>query len=125
MSESFELNRRLLLRNILVLAGATFSTNLSLSALAEVARSPDTFLDAKGLDILVAVADTIIPATDTPGALAAGVPAKLDALLLRWAAPDTREMMIASLERIDAAVQAATGKTISALSAEERLAFLL
>jgi hypothetical protein len=125
MADPFELNRRDLLRNILVLAGAAATTNFSLNALASVAAGSEKFLDASAMTTLAAVADTIVPVTDTPGALAADVPARFDALLLNWAAPATREMIVASLARIDSAAAAATGKAFASLSADERKTFLV
>ena len=125
MSESFQLKRRDLLRNILVLAGASAAANFSLSALAEVARGAVKYLDKSAFDTLSAVADTIIPVTDTPGALAAEVPAHLDAMLLEWAAPQTREMIVGALGRIDTAARTDKGKPYAELSADERKAFLI
>ena len=125
MSDHFELNRRDLLRNILVLAGAAATTNFSLSALAEVAKGGEKFLDLQALETLSAIADTIVPVTDTPGAIAAGVPARLDALLLNWAAPDTREMIVDGMNRVDDAAKSSTGKSFKELTAEERKSFLI
>jgi len=61
------------------------------------------------------LADGLIPATDTPGAVAAGVPAYLDALMADWASAETpeahrsivaaveQELAAMSLEDLDAA----------------------
>lgn len=125
MSDYPQLNRRDLLRHMLVLAGATATANFSLSALAEVARGSEKFLDKMALDTLSAVADTIIPVTDTPGALATEVPARFDAMLLSWASPQTREMVVDALGRINIASQSAMGKPFAGLSADERKAFLI
>jgi len=125
MSEHFQLNRRALLRNILVLAGTAATANFSFSALAEAAGGSETFLDDQAFATLSAVADTIIPVTDTPGALAAQVPAKLDAMLLNWAAPDTRDMIVSALARIDWAAQTRQGKPFENLSPDERKVFLI
>lgn len=120
MTESYELNRRDLLRNILVLAGAAATANFSLSALAEVVKGTEKFLDAAALETLSAIADTIVPVTDTPGALATEVPAKLDALLLNWAAPDTRDLIVDGMNRVDGAAKSSTGKSFKDLSPDER-----
>ena len=125
MSESFQINRRDLLRNILVMAGAAATTNFSLTALAETAQGSAKFLAEESLALLSAVADTIVPVTDTPGALAADVPAKFDALLVNWAAPETRAMIVGALRRIDTEAQSATGKPFANLSADERKTFLV
>ncbi len=125
MSDSTQFNRREMLRHILVLAGASTTASFSLGALATVAKGADTYLDGQAFSTLSAVADTIVPVTDTPGALAAEVPANFDALLLNWASPETRDMLVSALERIDAAANTATNKRFEELSAAERKAFLI
>jgi len=48
------------------------------------------------------LADGLIPTTDTPGAVAAGVPAYIDALMADWASAETQEAhreVVASVER--------------------------
>lgn len=70
--------------------------------------------------LLSAVCDTIVPKTDTPGALAAKVPARLDGMLGAWASPATREKILSALGRIEAASKSSTGKSFAALSAQQR-----
>lgn len=50
----------------------------------------DSFLSPDEVKFLSALADTIIPATQTPGALAAKVPQTLQNLLTHWASKETR-----------------------------------
>lgn len=125
MPDELSIKRRALLQGILAMAGAASTASFSLGALAKVAKSDKQFLDDSAFATLSAVADTIIPVTDTPGALAAGVPANLDALLLNWAAPATREMIVASLGRIDKAARKEQAKAFGELCADERKAFLI
>lgn len=125
MSEFMQLGRRDLLRHILVLAGASATASFSLEALASAAKEPKKFLGKNAFATLSAVADTIIPVTDTPGALAADVPARFDAMLSNWASPETRELVVGALARLDKAALAATGSSFDRLTPEARKAFLI
>ena len=125
MSEFLQLGRRDLMRHLLVLAGATATASFSFEALAEAAKAPQRFLNQSMFDTYAAVADTIVPVTDTPGAIAAEVPARFDALMINWAAPSTRTAVVEALARIDKAALAAHGKTFAELSPEQRKAFLI
>lgn len=117
MSELLNVNRRTMLAQLAVLIGASA---LPAEALAAPRRRARRFLAAPQFALLGAVADTILPATDTPGALAAQVPARLDALLLGWASADTRSKVSDSLTRIDAAARTSKGKGFAALTPSER-----
>lgn len=125
MADFIQLQRREMLRHILLLVGAAATTELSFSTLAAAAKGEENSLDIHAFNTLSAVADTIIPVTDTPGALAAQVPARLDALILHWAAPETKDMLKGALSRIDVAAKAATGKSFEALAPDERKTFLI
>ncbi len=121
MHDILNLNRRALLADIGLLIGATA---LPVSALAKGAKGAKRFLLAPQFALLGAVADTILPTTDTPGALAAKVPARLDGLLAHWASAATRTNVVGALARIDAAAKAQKGKSFTALTAAERATFL-
>jgi hypothetical protein len=96
------------------------------------ALPPETFgaagkprlLNAAQTALVTAVADTLIPRTDTPGAVAAKVPATFDALLRDWASPAHRSGMLAALGDIDAAARNDAGKTFAALSPARRKSVL-
>ena len=122
MHDGMLMERRLLLqRAALIIGAATVPAGELLAAPAKKAKA---ILSAPQLELLSAVADTIVPVTDTPGALAANVPALVEAMLRDWAAPATRTAMIESLDRIDGAAMAKSGKAFAALSPEERLPML-
>lgn len=121
MLDQFSVDRRALLQNLALLLGASA---LPAEALAAPKRRARRFLAAPQFALLGAVADTIMPATDTPGAIAAQVPARLDGLLLNWASADTRTKVSGALARIDAAARAQKGKGFAALTPAERAAIL-
>ena len=121
MLDNFTLERRAMLQAMAVLLG---TAALPAEALAAPRRRARRFLSAPRYALLGAVADTILPATDTPGALAAQVPARLDGLLMNWASPQTRTQITEALDRIDASARAQKGKAFAALTPAERNAFL-
>ncbi len=112
----FAIDRRALIQRVGLLLGATA---LPASAFAAPAKAKP-FPTSPRFKLLEAVSDTIIPTTDTAGALAAGVPARLDGMLTNWASPATRTAIVEALDRIDVAARTAKGKSFAALSAAER-----
>ena len=80
-----------------------------------------TFYTAEELATVTFLADAIIPRTDTPGAIDAGVPAYMDHLYLTWASAKTQEDHRAQLARISA--QLGTGDRMKALTELDAAAF--
>ncbi|TCM33026.1 gluconate 2-dehydrogenase subunit 3-like protein [Novosphingobium sp. ST904] len=52
--------------------------------------------------LMTALSERIIPATDTPGAIAAGVPLYIEKLLADWAFAEDRDPILSGLAEIDA-----------------------
>lgn len=52
--------------------------------------------------LMSALSERIMPTTDTPGAIAAGVPEFIEKMLADWAAPDERKPILAGLDAIEA-----------------------
>jgi gluconate 2-dehydrogenase gamma chain len=92
------IDRRSLLQSVLLLAGVVVAPGAAAASFFDGTES----LPANTMTLLSAVADTIIPATDTPGALAAGVPAAFGKLVANWASPAQRAQLLGALEAIDA-----------------------
>ena len=113
------MERRALLQRALFLVGATVTPTFSFKALAKAAEAPP-LLDAAHFSLLSAVADTMIPVTDTPGALAAGVPKLFDGLLRNWASPQRRADLVAALDRIDVAAREKAGQSFTKLTPQQR-----
>ncbi|TGX56237.1 gluconate 2-dehydrogenase subunit 3 family protein [Sphingomonas gei] len=55
--------------------------------------------------LVSALSERVIPTTDTPGAIAAGVPAYIEKLLADWSMPEDRVPILAGLAAIEARSQ--------------------
>lgn len=121
---SSKLDRRALVLGAVFLLGGA-------AALTRFARKSTSGTGAEGLALsgdqfmlLEQVADTMIPTTDTPGALAAGVPTFVRDMLTDWASAGTRTEIITVLEAIERQAWAQTGAAFLELTPERRLAVL-
>ena len=56
-------------------------------------------------EAVTVLSERILPTTDTPGAIAAGVPAYIEKLLADWSYPKEREPLIAGLTMLEARSQ--------------------
>jgi gluconate 2-dehydrogenase gamma chain len=115
MTEISRMDRRELLQRAMLLVGAALSP-LGSDALA----AAKTELDRTRLALLSAVVDTLIPKTDTPGAVEAGVPQHFEALLHQWASPTRRAELIAALDAIDELAQQKQRRSFASLTPNER-----
>lgn len=52
--------------------------------------------------LMVALSERVMPTTDTPGGIAAGVPEFIEKLLADWALPEDKAPIIAGLDALDA-----------------------
>jgi hypothetical protein len=99
-----------------------------LSAAAQVAAQ-DTPKNSASFDesqraLLAAVANTIIPTTDTPGALDAGVPDFIEMMVRQWLHEDERVRFVTGMTLFDSAVRQSEGKAYTALAPREQLTLL-
>ena len=121
---SSKLDRRALIFGaVFLLGGAAALTRFTRQSATQTgtdgpALSGDQFM------LLEQVADTMIPGTDTPGALAAGAPAFIRDMLADWASAGTRTEIIGVLGAIERQAWAQSGAAFLELSAEQRLAVL-
>lgn len=125
MLEPFNMDRRALLQRALALAGATAAVGFSPAALAQAVAKGATFFDAPTFNLASALADTIVPTTDTPGAVAAGVPRTLDALIGNWASPERKVEFTTALAAIDKLGKDAGAAGFAALPPEKRKELLI
>lgn len=75
--------------------------------------------------LVVALADTILPRTDTPGAVDVGAPEFVDLLLAEWYPDDERRELVTGLDGLDARCREAQGAAFAELDPAKRTAFLL
>lgn len=120
MEEIMAMDRRALMSRAMLLLGATTLASCDFLPGSKQAAT----LDADQLLLLNAYADTLIPVTDTPGAVAAGVPKVLAQMYTDWASDKTRGDLVGALGRLDAAARKARGKGFAQLAPAERQAFL-
>jgi gluconate 2-dehydrogenase gamma chain len=112
------LNRRsMMLGAVFLLGGAAALTRFARNAPA----APAAVFSAEQYALLEQVVDVIIPATDTPGALDAGVPQFMRQMLMDWASHDTRAAMLGVLEGIETQAWEKYGAVFLELPAERRL----
>ncbi|MFM6966724.1 MAG: gluconate 2-dehydrogenase subunit 3 family protein [Rhodoluna sp.] len=129
MSHDFDLDRRGLIQRMIYLVGAVAIVTPPDAVLARPAKNTASFktrhfLDPARFATMSAIADTIIPKTDTSGALDAGVPANFDAMLLHWASPKHQQDLVGAIAEIDeiALIQEKAG--FATLTPEKRYSLL-
>ncbi len=119
MLEFENMDRRALMQGLALLLGAASVPTLSG---CKAAMQGAGALDDGQMKLLKAIADTIIPATDTPGAVAANVPKLLSGMIRDWASPETRAELVGAIDAIGKKLGG--GKNFAELDAVKRKALL-
>jgi gluconate 2-dehydrogenase gamma chain len=122
MLDEMTIDRRAMMAQIAALIGAAAIPADAYAAAAKGQRK--RFLSPAQYALFSAIADTIIPVTDTPGALAAAVPARFDGLLGKWASATRKTQLTGALSDIDAAAMTSDKKGFAALTPSRRKALL-
>jgi gluconate 2-dehydrogenase gamma chain len=120
LENSGKLNRRALLLGAVFLVGGAaaltrFARQSAAGADAGPLFSPDQFA------LLEQVVDTMIPSSDTPGALDAGVPEFVRRMLAEWGSRETHAQVLGVLDAIEKQAWNRFGAPFLALPAERRL----
>jgi hypothetical protein len=115
------LSRREAIRRAAMLAGVAFSSDWLLASQAAPAKK--TYLTSAQADMVSAMAERILPRTDTPGARDVGVPAFIDLLYGEFMTDAERDLLTAGLADLDTRARAAGG-AFATLSAERQDAIL-
>ena len=114
-----KVNRRaLLLGAVVLLGGAAALTRFSRNYGAGLASGPA--MSAEKFALLEQVTEIMIPTTDTPGAIAAGVPAFIRHMLDVWASARSRTELLDVLEGIEKLAWAKFGAAFVELPPERR-----
>jgi hypothetical protein len=73
---------------------------------------------------LSAACETIVPTTDTPGAIAAGVPQKIDSWIAVWLDKPAGDRLKAGIDQLDERARARGAANFSALTGDQKIALL-
>ena len=87
---------------------------------AQAGRAPATPFRADERALVAAIADGILPRTETPGALDVGAPAFAEVIVMEWMTPEDRDTFRAGLAALDARARAAYGVAWPALDSVQR-----
>ena len=125
------MNRREFLQCAAILASGVSVSQLSFSLSEEqkvfLANAPDfnarpvNYFTAEQRAIVAAMAEVIIPRTETPGAIDAHVPAFLELMAAFWLNDEEKAVFSAGLQDIETRIPAEYGKPFQQLSAAEQL----
>lgn len=123
-------SRRAALKQLAFTCGLVLSSG-SLSALAaslatptDFSRRQKTLLDSAQLKLLQTLGEIIIPATDTPGASAAGVHHFIDHFMVYCASKQEQQQLLATLARLETAAQSDFNKAFLSLTHPQQLQLL-
>lgn len=119
------LDRRQLLTYAIGLVGGSIAVAAFGDAIPGAATMGSTgYFSSSRRALLDEVADLMIPATDTPGALEVGVPEYMDKMMVRWASEDTRQAFDGVLDALNTEAASSHGKPFLALAADQRFEML-
>lgn len=121
---SARIDRRGLLR-LCVMAAAAYGLGAGGYQLTQaMAQEGASALDDRQRKLVSAIADTILPDTDTPGAVKAGVPDFIDLMVSYWLDPTERAAFVAGLDRFAQDTIRARGTSFDMLLPTQRLDWL-
>ncbi len=114
------MNRRELLRSIALLTGATVVGGEFLLSGCKNPGAGNVSFSPSVIDLLNEVAETILPATDTPGAKAANVGAFMKVMVTDCYSKEQQTVFIKGIANLDAWAQRTAGKTFMDCTAAQR-----
>jgi gluconate 2-dehydrogenase gamma chain len=124
------MDRRELLYRASMLLGGALSSSAVAGVLAGCVSTPSgaggkqTFLTADEMRTVTAMADQIIPRTDTPGAVDAGVPAFIDRMLAGYYQDKERTIVRTGLGAVSTDGAELAGKRFADLTSEQQVALM-
>jgi len=125
-----EIGRREFLKRVAIaLGGATSASVTAAIASGAAAGSRSAAVDGSILtatqrELTSLLTELILPTTDTPGAIAAGVPAFVEQVVTEWYRPAERAAFLAGLAALDAEAQRRHGTAVAACTPPQRRALL-
>ncbi len=128
MGRNLMLHRRQVFQSLIALSavgGLAACGGADEASSGQVAGTVSTgVLNAEEMALIAALAQTIIPQTDTAGAVQAGVPDTLQSLATDWGDTDFQQYWKAGLADLGTALKSETGDAFTQLSPSEREATL-
>ena len=128
------MNRREFLECAAVLISGTaisrFASALSEEQRVYLASAPDytsqkaDFFSPEQRKVVAAIAQTIIPRTDTPGAIDAGVPHFIELMVAQWFNEEERDIFQEGLKDMGTRIPREYGQPFDQLSGEQQLSIL-
>lgn len=127
-----QMDRRELLHRASLLMGGAVSASAAAGILAGCVATPEAtpdqqigpagsyFTDAE-MATIVAMADQIIPRTDTPGAIDVGVPGFIDRMVSGYYPPREGNIIREGLRKVAADAQSLRGKPFAQLTSDEQV----
>jgi gluconate 2-dehydrogenase gamma chain len=124
---TLQIDRRELLSQVAVMLGGALSAGAVAGVLngvtaGEAQAADPAFFTAAELPTVSALAEQIIPRTDTPGAIDAGVPAFIDRMMSGYYQDRERRTLRAGLVRVEQDARTAHNKSFSALTSDQQVA---
>ena len=95
------MNRRALLLGAAVLLGGAAALSRFSRKTPGVITAAGPAMSAEQFALLEQITEVMIPTTDTPGAIGAGVPAFIRELLRNWASSETRASIVGVLQSVE------------------------
>jgi hypothetical protein len=128
-TETLLITRREAIKRATLVLGAALSPSILAGVLHAQAASvrpsgKPRYLSAPQFETMAAIAERIIPKTDTPGALDVGVPAFIDLMYGEYLTPDEKRVLAAGLAGVDAASASKKQRGFPQLAAAEQDALL-
>jgi hypothetical protein len=121
------MNRRELLLAAISTIGGVLVGSPTLRVIAgetPTAVASRSVLHGRQPEMISVLAEMIIPATDTPGAIDAGVPAFIEMMVADWYTDTERQIFLDGLAELDAFCRTAYGTDFLGCSADQRVAAL-
>ena len=118
------MNRRELLRAAIGSSAGVALIGLQRACLAAAdfdATPRQVVLDEREREILASICECIIPATDTPGAIDAGVPQFAELILSDWHTAEERRPVLEGMGKLDTDCKTEYGKGFAACSTAEQV----
>ena len=117
------LDRRGLLQSASAFLGVELVAPLTRALAAETApgfTASRIALSVEQRALVSAISERIVPATDTPGAIAAGVPAFIEMMLVDWYEPTDWQQFMNGLGVFEGSARIQFGKPFAEISPEEQ-----